>query len=159
SRLLDLAAGHALLGIAIGLALIVLLVPVLELLGGADGPLGPSIPLFFLVPVLLSSAAGGRSAGVLVSVVAIVVWDWYFIHPYYTVTIASARDVLALVVFLAVALLTGQLATAARARAEEALRRARSSEALYDLSMALIGGRDLTELLPALTARLRQTFD
>ena len=159
ARLLDLGAKHPLLATSIGLALIVLMAPLLNLLGGADGPLGPSIPLFFLAPVLLASAMGGRRAGVLVSVVAIVVWDWYFIHPLYTVTIASPRDVLALIVFLAVALLVGQLATAVRTRAEEALRRARSSEALYDLSMALIAHTNLTAVLPTLTERLRTTFD
>ena len=141
-----------------GLALVALLVPVLGHWQGADGPLGPSIPLFFLVPVLFSSAVGGRGIGVVVSIVAVLVWDWYFITPLYTVTVGTARDVLALVVFLAVAILTGQLSRIARRRAEEALRRARGSEALYSLSMTLIAGGDLERVLPDLTERLRATF-
>lgn len=150
---------HPVLAAVVGLALVVLLVPILSLSHGASGPLGQSIPLFFLVPVLLASAVGGRGPGVLVSCVAIAVWDWFFIQPLYTVTIASVRDILALVVFLAVALLVGQLSIAARRRAEEALRRARSSEALYELSMALIARVDLAEALGTLTSRLRETFD
>lgn len=142
----------------LGLLLVFMLVPILGFWHGAGGPLGQSIPLFFLVPVLLASAIGGRGAGVLVSCVAIFVWDWFFIPPLYRVTVASARDVLALVVFLAVALLVGHLSTVARRRTAEALRRARSSEALYDLSMALIAGRHLDEILPALTNRLRAAF-
>jgi two-component system sensor histidine kinase KdpD len=150
-----------LLGAIVGLALVAVLVPLLYVFRGEDPrqTIYPSIPLFFLVPVLLASAIGGQHAGVLVSCAAIFTWDWFFILPLYTVTIASARDVLALVVFLAVALLVGQLATATRRRAEEALRRARSSEALYDLSLALIARRDLSEVLPALIQRLRATFD
>jgi two-component system sensor histidine kinase KdpD len=144
-----------------GLALVAVLVPVLYAFHGEDPrqTIYPSIPLFFLVPVLLASAIGGQRAGVLVSCAAVFTWDWFFILPLYTVTIASARDVLVLVVFLAVALLVGQLATATRRRAEEALRRARSSEALYELSLALIARRDLSEVLPALIRRLRATFD
>ncbi len=39
ARLLDLGAKHPLLATSIGLALIVLMAPLLNLLGGADGPL------------------------------------------------------------------------------------------------------------------------
>lgn len=155
----DVAAKHPWVGTAVGLILVALLVPILTLAGGYKGALGPSIPLFFLVPMLLASTLGGRVAGVIVSVVAVAVWDWFFIPPLHTVTIYYPRDVLALIVFLLDALLTGQLATVARQRAEDAMQRARTTEALYDLSMALIGSHDLTTVLPTLTERLRETFD
>ncbi len=157
----DPLASHPLLAALVGLALVVALVPLLYAWHGYDpkGPLYSSIPLFFLVPILLASAVGGRRVGVLVSVAAILVWDWFFIPPLYTVTVASPRDLLALLVFLAVALLVGQLSNVTRRRTEEALQRARSSEALYDLSLALIARRDPAAVLGALTARLRDTFD
>jgi two-component system sensor histidine kinase KdpD len=152
-------SNYPVLGTLLGLALVVLLVPFLQAWKGPTGQFGQSIPLFFLIPVLFSSAIGGRVSGAIVSVAAVFVWDWFFIQPLYTVTIATTRDVTALIVFLAVALLTGQLSKTARQRAQEALRRARSTEALYDLSMALIGQQDLSGVLPVLTARLRDTFD
>jgi two-component system sensor histidine kinase KdpD len=151
--------GRPVLAIAEGLTLVAVLVPILEALHGPSGRLGQSIPLLFLIPVLIASAVGGPGPGVVVSFAAVFVWDWFFIPPFYTVTVASVRDVVALIVFLADALLTGQLAVAARERAGEALRRARSAEAMYDLSTALIGSHDLSTVLPALTARLRETFD
>jgi len=157
-RSLDPVAPRPTFALVVGLALIAVLVPILGHWHGTDGPLGPSIPLFFLVPVLFSSAVGGRGIGVVVSIVAVLMWDWYFITPLYTVTVGTARDVLALVVFLAVAILTGQLSRIARRRAEEALRRARGSEALYSLSLTLIAGGDLERVLPDLTERLRATF-
>ncbi len=159
--MIDPLAPHPRTGAAIGLVLVGVLVPLLNVWQGADpgGPLGPSIPLLFLTPVLLASTVGGRRAGVLVSVVAIAAWDWYFIPPLYHVTIASARDVVALVVFLVVAVLVGQLSNATRRRTEEAMQRARSSEALYELSVALIARRDLSDVLRALTDGLRDTFD
>ncbi len=158
---LDPLAPHPLLGALVGVALVAALVPLLYLWRGSDprGALYLSIPLFFLVPVLLASVAGGRRVGVLVAVVAVVVWDWFFIPPLYRVTVASPRDLLALLVFLAVALLVGQLSNLTRRRTEEALQRARGSEALYDLSLALIARRDPSDALAALTERLRATFD
>jgi two-component system sensor histidine kinase KdpD len=155
----DFAARHSWAGAALGLALVALLVPVLIVAGAYGGPLGPSIPLFFLVPVVLASTLSGRVAGVVVSVAAVAAWDWFFIPPLHRVTINYQRDLLALVVFLFVSLLTGQLSTVARRRTEDAMQRARASEALYDLSVALIGSHDLSDVLPVLTQRLRQTFD
>ena len=125
---LDPLAQHPRSAILAGLTLVCVLVPLLGIWHGADGPLGQSIPLLFLIPVVLAAVVGGRSAGAIVSFTAIVVWDWFFIPPLYTVTIGSARDVLALLVFLGVALLVGQLSTAVSKRASEALRRAYSSE-------------------------------
>jgi len=158
-RELGLGSRNTALGAAGGLALVSVLVPLLLLVGGDRGALGASIPLFFLVPVLLTSALTGRGAGALVSFVAIFAWDWFFIPPVHTVTIYSPRDVLALLIFLMVALLTGQLATAARRRAEDAILRARSSEALHELSTALIAHHQLTDTLAILTRRIRQTFE
>ncbi|HVC79745.1 MAG TPA: ATP-binding protein [Chloroflexota bacterium] len=156
---LDPLAQYPRAGMAGGLLLIGLLVPILRFWHGATGPLGQSIPLFFLVPVVLTSAVGGPGAGVLVSCAAIGVWDWFFINPLYTITIASARDVLALVVFLVIALMVGSLSTLARRGAEDALRRVRGTEALYTLSTALITHQNLDQILPDLTQRLRETFD
>jgi two-component system, OmpR family, sensor histidine kinase KdpD len=155
----SVSGNHPIAGIVIGLALITALVPGLQHLHGAAGTLGPSIPLFFLVPVLLSSAVGGSIVGTALSIVAVTVWDWFFIPPFYAFTVYSPRDVFALLVFLAVALLTGQLAAGVRRRAQEALRRAAGAEALYELSTALIARRDLISVLEALTARLQRAFN
>jgi two-component system sensor histidine kinase KdpD len=159
ARRFDPLAPHPRAATALGMALIALLVLVLSLANGATGPLGQSIPLFFLVPVLVSAAAGGRGPGVIVSCAAILAWNWFFIPPLYKVTIASVRDVLALIVFLIVAVVVGELSTVARRRTNEAIRRARSSEALYNLSMALIAQQDSTASLSPLTERLTMTFD
>lgn len=155
----DATVPHPVVGTLLGMATVALLVPILSLWHGANGPLGQSIPLFFLAPVLLTAAIAGRGPGVVVACAAIAVWDWFFIPPLYRVTISSLRDVLALPVFLAVALLTGQLAMVARRRTREALRRADTSEALYELSAVLIGRHELSEILVVLVTRLRETFN
>lgn len=116
------------LGLAGGLALVALLVPALSAWRGATGPLGASLPLFFLVPVLLTSAIGGWRAGAVVSIVAVFVWDLYFISPLYSIDANDLGDVVPLAVFLAVALLAGQLTRAARER-EEALRESEARQA------------------------------
>ncbi|MGH2347194.1 MAG: DUF4118 domain-containing protein, partial [Chloroflexota bacterium] len=156
---LDPLARYPRAGTVGGLALVAALIPILNAWHGANGPLGQSLPLFFLVPAAIASAVGGPGAGALVSCAAVAAWDWFFIPPFHRMTIASARDLLALVVFLAVAFLIGYLSTIAQRQTQDAVRRTRSTEALYDLSMALIAHQDLDRMLPELTKRLRETFD
>jgi two-component system, OmpR family, sensor histidine kinase KdpD len=155
----DLLAPHSVLATIAGLVVVAAMVPVLLFIHGPEGFLGPSLPLFFLIPVLLASALGGGRAGVIVSIVAVFAWDWFFIPPVHHITVATPRDLLALTVFMADALLTGRLASIARKRTREAMRRARTSEALYELSSALIGRRSIDEVLPALTDRLKEVLD
>jgi PAS domain S-box-containing protein len=109
----DLRIAPLWLGLGVGLALVALLVPVLSVWRGAPQS---SIPLFFLVPVLLAAAIGGRRAGALVSCAAFVVWDWYFVPPIYGLSLTDPRDLVALAVFLVVALLVGYLSGGARQR-------------------------------------------
>jgi PAS domain S-box-containing protein len=100
-------------GLGVGLVLVALLVPVLSIRRAAPPS---SIPLFFLVPVLLAAAIGGRRAGALVSCAAFVVWDWYFVLPGDGFSPIDPRDLMALAVFLVVALLVGYLSGGARQR-------------------------------------------
>lgn len=155
----DPTRSHPLLGTAVGLILLTVLVPILEAWHGSQGVLGQSIPLLFLVPVIVTAALAGRGAGVGVAVVAVGAWDWFFIPPHYRITIASVGDATSLVVFLAIALLTGQLATIARSRTREALHRAQSSQALYELSSSLIGRHHLSDVLASLVEQVRATFN
>src|SRR5262249_50266717 len=98
-------------------ALVALLVPLLAVWQRPAGFLDPSAPLLFLVPVLLASAISGAAAGVLVSGIAVLVWDWYFIPPIYHLgPFDNPHAGLALLVFVAVAILVGQLNYAARRR-------------------------------------------
>ena len=57
---------------------------------------------------------------------AVLALDLLFVVPYGVLNVASAQDGLTLLLFLGVAVLTSELAARARARADEATRRARA---------------------------------
>lgn len=56
-----------------------------------------------------------------------------FVPPAYSLFVSKFEDILALVVFLVTAIMTAQLASDLRRRAEEANRRERETHILYDL--------------------------
>jgi len=121
-RRLGLASRRRVLGLVGSLTLVALLVSILSVWHGVAELLDPSVPLLFLVPVLLASAISGPVAGAVVAWAAVLLWDWYITPPLYRLDpFDDPRDGLALLAFLAVAVLVGQLNDAARRR-EETLR-------------------------------------
>lgn len=76
------------------------------------------VALVFLLVVLGASAWGGRLLGATISVAAFLLFDWFFLHPYYTLYVKNSLDWVVLIVFLITSLVAAQLLY--RARAERA---------------------------------------
>src|SRR5579863_673459 len=93
----------------------------------------PNISVAYLFIVLALASTRGMFAAVVASVVAFLSFDYFLVPPLYTFTIGKVDEWLALFIFLATAITTGQLASAMRRRAEQARKRARESRILYEL--------------------------
>jgi two-component system, OmpR family, sensor histidine kinase KdpD len=110
-------------------------------------PTIPNISLAYLLIVLALASTRGLYAAVLSALVAFSSFDYFLVPPYYTFTIARFEEWLALFVFLATAIITGQLASAMRLRAEQASRQARETRILYELVRATNSEEDLEQQL------------
>jgi two-component system sensor histidine kinase KdpD len=93
----------------------------------------PNISVAYLFIVLALAGTRGMFAAVAASVVAFLSFDFFLVPPLYTFTIGKVDEWLALFIFLATAITTGQLASALRQRAEQARRREREARILYEL--------------------------
>src|ERR671938_977540 len=118
-----------------------------------------NISLIYLVIVVGVATVWGRGPALLASVLAAITLYLYFLSSFGARAIADTDDWLTLLLFLAIAVLTGRLASTAQERAAEARRRARAAAVLYDLSTALLSEGDLAVLLPQIAQRVAQTFD
>ncbi len=96
----------------------------------------PNISLLYLLLVLGLASTRGRYAAIVTAVVAFFAFDFFLVPPLYTFTIGKFDEWLALFIFLATAIITGQLAAAMRQRAEQASQRERETHALYRLVSA-----------------------
>src|SRR5437667_1177969 len=96
----------------------------------------PNISLLYLLLVLALASTRGLYAAIVASVVAFLSFDFFLVPPFYTFTIAKFDEWLALFVFLVTAIITGQLASALRQRAEQAHRREQETRILYELVRA-----------------------
>ena len=75
--------------------------------------------MVFLLAVLLSAVSFGMWPAIYASVLSFLAYNFFFIEPLYTFTIAEPYELLALVIFLIVAVITSALAGRVRQQAHD----------------------------------------
>ena len=118
----------------------------------------PNISLVYLLVVLTLASTRGLYAAILASVVAFLSFDFFLVPPFYTFTIAKFDEWLALFVFLVTAIITGELASALRKRAEQARRREHETRILYELVRATNSEEDLHRQLSIVARAVVDVF-
>jgi two-component system, OmpR family, sensor histidine kinase KdpD len=117
-----------------------------------------TVALMFLVMVLLTSAYWGLRYAVVMAVGATVAFNFFFLPPIGTFTIADPQNWVALFAFLVTALVASNLAERARREAERAKQRRHEVERLYGLSQRLLASENVLELLNSLPLYVRDAF-
>ena len=112
------------------------------------------LSMVFLAGVLACAVALGRGPAYFAAAVAFVIYDIYLVEPRFEFSMNSAEDVLVLVVFLSVAVLTGGLTGRLREAQTRAEARARASAALFRASEEFSASDDEAALRQALSARI-----
>lgn len=90
-----------------------------------------TIALALLLVVLVVASTLGSGPGYFASVVAVLSFNFLFLPPLYTFTIADTQNWVALAAFLVTAIIAGQLSAYARRRARESELRREEIERLY----------------------------
>jgi len=106
-----------------------------------------SIPLLILMAVLLCSLRYGYAAAILSSVITVLGYNFLFLPPLYTFTIANPENIYVFFVFLAVALITSNLTARIRAQADAARIRESRTASLYDFSRMVTGAATEDDIL------------
>lgn len=99
----------------------------------------PNVALIFLVAVLVPAVFFGAWPAVFASVLSFLAYNFFFIEPLYTFTVAEPYEVMGLAIFLGVAIITSALAGRARGQAQVAAQRVRAMRRLYDFTRRLSG--------------------
>jgi two-component system sensor histidine kinase KdpD len=97
-----------------------------------------TVALSYLVAILFVATTWGIVEATAASVVAVLCFNFFFLPPIGTLTIADPQNWVAFVAFLATAIVASQLSGRAKRREVEAATRQRDLERLYALSRALL---------------------
>ncbi|HXC82790.1 MAG TPA: DUF4118 domain-containing protein [Trebonia sp.] len=108
--------------------------------------------LIYLVAVVVITVVGGFWPAVAAAVAASLLLNWYFTQPLHTFTIQQPRNLLALLLFVTVAVAVSSVVHLAARRAVQAARSRQESAALLALAQTVLGGADSPiEILAHLT--------
>ena len=140
----------AALGLVAGVTFLSLrLAPVNEITAG----------FLYLVAILVIATVGGLVESTIASVTAMLCFNYFFLPPVGTLTIADPRNWVALFAFLATSLTASQLSARAKRRTREAIDRQNEIEKLYSLSRALLLTDAMRPIGKQIVEQIAQTFE
>lgn len=138
----------ALLGVALIGWLTTIFLPILGLASAA---------LLFLLPVLFASARGGTGPGLVAALAGAAAYNFLLLPPRFTLRVHGFDNVISVVAFFSVALVTSRLSIRLQAQRNEAEVRAQESREAADLA-AVLGNSDSDQALANGTAWLEERF-
>jgi two-component system, OmpR family, sensor histidine kinase KdpD len=106
-----------------------------------------SISLVFLTAVIASAIAWGLWPSLFTAVLSMLAYNFFFLPPLYTLTVADPENVLALFCFLILALIVSNLTARTRSQMVTARSRAKTTAELYAFSRKVAGIGALDDLL------------
>ncbi len=114
--------------------------------------------VLYVLAVLPIAVVFGRAYAVPVAIVSMLAFNFFFLPPVHTFTLADASNWFVLAVYLVTAIVASDLAARARARAAEAEQREREEAVLGRLATSLLQGGSVTaqldEIAPAVAGVL-----
>jgi two-component system sensor histidine kinase KdpD len=91
-----------------------------------------SLGALYVFAVLPAAVLFGSFYAIAVSIASMLAFNWFFLVPVHTLTLSDSRNWLALLVYLTIAVVVGELAARSRRRAEEAAVNAAAATALLE---------------------------
>ncbi len=141
--------GGAVLAVALPVALTATLSGVRGTINVADDL------LVFLLAVVVVALVGGIGPAVVAAVLGSMLLNVYFVPPLHRFTVAGRENVIALVAFVAVAVMVSSVVDLAARRTGQAARASAEAELLSTVAGSVLRGG---EALPALLERVREAF-
>jgi len=117
------------------------------------------VALVLLMAVVFTALRFGMWPSVTASVLSVALYDFFFLPPLYSFSLADPSDALTLICFLVVALTVSSLAAQTQRQTLHLIERIRTISALYAFSRKAVGIGPLGELLQVTAAQLGEAVE
>lgn len=118
-----------------------------------------NLVMVYLLGIVVVAVRHGRGPSLVASLLAVTAFNFFFVPPYYTLTVADAHYLLTFLVMFVVALVIGSLTVRLRAQAQAAREREQHTAALYAMSRDLAGTRRVEDLIRIAARHIGEVFD
>jgi len=124
-------------------------------------PIAPTLSLgvLYTLPVLAAALLFGIGPAIAVAVASMLAFNFFFLAPVHTLTLADARNWTALAVYLVTAVVASELAARLRREAAASARREREAALLSDVAAELLRVRAPETLMADVRARADRLLD
>ncbi|MDQ6796022.1 MAG: DUF4118 domain-containing protein [Chloroflexota bacterium] len=116
----------------------------------------PNASAVYLAAVVATAFVAGTWGAVVAALASFLLYDFLFVLPLYTFTVADPGEWLNLVLLLFIGIVVGQLVALQRARTEIAVAREREARALFQVSRELATRESTPVVLPKIAGILRR---
>ena len=119
----------------------------------------PNLSMIFLFAVLVCAIRFGLWSAIGASLLSFMAYNFFFIDPRHSFTVAEPYELFSLIIFLVVAVATGTLAARLRQQARATSERAEAMQSLFDFSAKLSGAAKLDDVVYLLANQTAATVD
>jgi two-component system sensor histidine kinase KdpD len=117
-----------------------------------------NLVMIYLAVVVIAAIYLGRGPAVLAAGLSVLAFDFFFVQPRLSFTVADTEYLLTFAGLFVVGLVISTLAARSREQAEAARRRERQAVALYEFSRDLAGAADLEDITQVVVRHIAETF-
>jgi two-component system sensor histidine kinase KdpD len=118
-----------------------------------------NLVMVYLLGATIAALRLGRGPASLTAVVNVVVFDFFFVSPRFSLAIADFQYVITLAVMLGVALIIANLVASVRAQTRVAGARERRTTLLYGMTRELMRARSVEDLALVAVKHISEAFD
>ncbi len=118
----------------------------------------PNLSMIFLVAVIFCALRFGLWAAIMAAFLSFLAFDFFFVEPDYDFAISEPQEILALLVFLVVAVITGLLAGRVREHSIQLTQRIDATRSLFEFSRKVSGAATLDDVAWVATAQAQKAL-
>ncbi|QXP91458.1 sensor histidine kinase [Methylococcus capsulatus] len=117
-----------------------------------------NLVMVYLLGVIFVATRYGRGPSILASILGVLAFDFFFVVPYHTFSVADTQYLFTFAVMLSVALVTANLMANVRSQAKVASHRERRATVLYAMSKELAASRSEAEIVRIAVRQIETEF-
>jgi two-component system sensor histidine kinase KdpD len=118
-----------------------------------------TVALVFVIPVVAGVVFGGLFTGFVSTLTSALVFDFWFLRPYYTLSISTTQNWAALLVYVVVVLLVARVVSDLKLARLEASRGSEAMRRVFELSELLVQDQSVEDLLQTIVQAVQTVFN
>lgn len=117
------------------------------------------IIVYLFTVLVISRVTEGYVYGALSSIISVLLFNWFFVEPLFSLTVYKAGYPITLIIMVSVALITSNMMIRVKKQAVESIEKEHRMEVIYELNQHLLGSENLADIVSLTTGYLGRILE